>query len=604
MRLAATPELQSLFLISERDGSTFLSETAKHLVLEQAARTTQFLADLPEPALGDVLPSIEQQLGLVVNPDLRLDKIRALIREEITDPRELTDMLWQEVVISDTLRRFLLASPAKPATERQGAAVQDLRDQIESQRSERANLEREVSRLREELAAERRTRAQLEQHNRALEERFETERAEMVRAERHNRKQEKRAARETRRQLEQDLREEIKAEIEPELRDQLASSLRHEIRAKVSKELRPQIREELTLELTPPLSKKIRASLTEELTPAIREELIPKLRKELEPQIRAKLSAQFESEKVALRSRIEAELEPVLEKKLTRTLTPAIRREIEPQLRQELAVEIARTVTKTVRAELNDEYQQKFDREVEQMRRELTSEISAEQRKIAEAELRPVLSQKLRRELGPKLEEKIRSRLIPELRRSIAKELQAKIREELREEMQETIRENVKLDLIPLLTAQIRENLEAERGSDDVLIALFDLVCEALGDQSESYSLDAFVAHTRLLANGVLQITRHCDICFSALLRLIMELEAEKAHLDHLHTHTRALLVGQSHMVAELRHAADPAMWSTWTKKIYQLLTGVIPLTDNLALIRNDIEGAISARGSWKARIL
>jgi hypothetical protein len=77
--------------------------------------------------------------------------------------------------------------------------------------------------------------------------------------------------------------------------------------------------------------------------------------------------------------------------------------------------------------------------------------------------------------------------------------------------MEETIRENVRLDLIPVLTAQIRESLAADRDPTDLLAALFGLVCEALDDQSQPYSIDAFIAQTRLLANGVLDLTRQLD---------------------------------------------------------------------------------------------
>jgi hypothetical protein len=269
---------------------------------------------------------------------------------------------------------------------------------------------------------------------------------------------------------------------------------------------------------------------------------------------------------------------------------------MEPGLRQELAVEITKKVTKTVRAELEDEYQQKLERETGQIREELTLEIAAEQRKIAEAELRPVLLQKLRYELEPKLEEKIRSQLTPELRRAISKELHVKVKEELRQEMEETIRENVRLDLIPILTAQLRENLQVEHGADDFLTALFNLVCEALGEPSQPYSVDAFVTQTRVLANGVLELTRHFRIGFSALLRFIMDLEAERAHLDQLHTQTRSLLVRQAQVISELRQASDPSLWASWTKNVYEILTGTTPPTENLAIIRNDIVSIINKR--------
>lgn len=113
-RLAASPKLQSLFLISDQTGSIFLPETARQLLLEQAARTSQLISEYPQvfndqyyqrTSTINTSLSIESQ-SQNVDPKDRLQSIKKLLSEDIQDPTELSSLLLQEVLISSSLQRF------------------------------------------------------------------------------------------------------------------------------------------------------------------------------------------------------------------------------------------------------------------------------------------------------------------------------------------------------------------------------------------------------------------------------------------------------------------------------------------------------------------
>jgi hypothetical protein len=108
MHLVATPELLSLFLISEHDSTTMIPSTTQPLMLEQVSRTTKFLADLPDSECAEIIPTIEAQLNFQFNPSRREEDLRRFIKQEVTDPHELSELLFQEIMICDAEQRFLV----------------------------------------------------------------------------------------------------------------------------------------------------------------------------------------------------------------------------------------------------------------------------------------------------------------------------------------------------------------------------------------------------------------------------------------------------------------------------------------------------------------
>jgi hypothetical protein len=104
-RLSETPGLQSLFLISERTGEVLLPETARQLLLEQAARTSAFIAGFPEST--DTLGNVDTVLGLNSDCDRRSELIAHFLETDEISADELRPLFLQEVMITSTLRRYI-----------------------------------------------------------------------------------------------------------------------------------------------------------------------------------------------------------------------------------------------------------------------------------------------------------------------------------------------------------------------------------------------------------------------------------------------------------------------------------------------------------------
>jgi hypothetical protein len=104
-RLATTPELQTLFLVSPTSGGTLLPETTRELLLEQAARTSQLLENANSADI-DAFGSIREVLDLDIDPNRRIDGIRDLIHGNEVKSEDLEVLLLQEVMLTSTLRRY------------------------------------------------------------------------------------------------------------------------------------------------------------------------------------------------------------------------------------------------------------------------------------------------------------------------------------------------------------------------------------------------------------------------------------------------------------------------------------------------------------------
>ena len=118
-RLASTPDLQSLFLVSQNSGRTFLSEATKDLLLEQAARTSNFLKEngFNESKSSSPLGSVSDILDLKVDCDRRIDDIRKLVQGREISRDGMQALLLNEVSISNSLRRYAETRARKSGTD-------------------------------------------------------------------------------------------------------------------------------------------------------------------------------------------------------------------------------------------------------------------------------------------------------------------------------------------------------------------------------------------------------------------------------------------------------------------------------------------------------
>ena len=107
-RLAESPDLQSLFLVSEYSGETFLSETTKRLISEQAAKTSSFLANLGQSGKATRgFSEISCILDPTIDYNRREKDISAFLNSGEASQEELSAMLLQEVLITSVLRRYI-----------------------------------------------------------------------------------------------------------------------------------------------------------------------------------------------------------------------------------------------------------------------------------------------------------------------------------------------------------------------------------------------------------------------------------------------------------------------------------------------------------------
>ncbi|KAK8845087.1 hypothetical protein M9Y10_021265 [Tritrichomonas musculus] len=169
-RLAESPELQSLFLVSSNSGETFLSETTKNLLAEQAARTSAFIfterkrnknhnssgEDTDSPFSIRQLLDIEQFPNFDVQN--RNSKLKILLDNNSADINndELKELLIQEVSISSILRRYCESLNQKNSEYKKGfdSILQIFNKRLSPSTSIRKvvkEIEHELNAMKEEL---------------------------------------------------------------------------------------------------------------------------------------------------------------------------------------------------------------------------------------------------------------------------------------------------------------------------------------------------------------------------------------------------------------------------------------------------------------------
>ena len=309
IRLAEAPELQSLFLISQNSGNIFLSETVRHLLLEQASRTTEFLTSYSENQYDDIqsiIPQIEEQLGTTFDAKKRLDDICEFIQTGNVKGAELNTMLWQEFVIVDVLRRFI------------EKLIQKNEQLLKSKSSiNSAKMEQELrKKIKHELKAKLTTK------------------------------------------IEARLRATLRSEIEAEIRDELTQQIEDQLYPKVERELTPQIEKKLTekvrKDVKSELRPKIESEVRQTLKPIIREELIDEVKDEVKDEITPILTKQI---KKSLKSEIEDKLRP----QLTEEIRLQLRDEVIDDVKSEVTSELKPKLTKKIESELRPKIEEELE---------------------------------------------------------------------------------------------------------------------------------------------------------------------------------------------------------------------------------------------------
>jgi hypothetical protein len=555
-----------------------LSETAKLLIVEQAGRTTQFLADIPETEFADAIPTIEAQLGVTFDPHVRLENIRHSVNDDMTDVRELQEMLWQEVVINDALRRFLVGSA--------------LRQQVEQEWHE--SKERELTSLRQKLEQEIRQQ---------VSEELEAKLSKRIRSD-----------------LTKRLRKEIAEELTPQIRKQAISEVVPGIRRQAEKELTAQIRSDVITDLRAGVHRgdldELREKLRRELTPKIEEsvrnqtvaELTPRIRKDAEREMSRRVIAELWSgnDLRAQRDQHPDELAKQVRDEVTR-LRRQITDSVRETIRRETEAELIPRLSKRIRSEIIADLKQRIERRegndqqiaqlVDELRRQITVEFDElirertdQIREETERDLRRTLSTEIEADLRRRLADEIEAKLSKRLRQEIERELREKVVDGLRREMEETIREKVRIELVPILTKQIREADD----TDSQFAELYELLCEALGLTNDGFSRAAFADICRRIAREMRELRTRFGVS-GDLLQFVLDLQCENAHLDQLHTQTRSLLVRQAQIISELKQNAPTARWRKWANRLYKAIKRATPPPDDYAAVRRGIEEYVNA---------
>jgi hypothetical protein len=591
--LAESPELLSLFLVSQRDGGTMVPITAKNLMLEQAHRTTLFLAEAPENGAAQVVATIEEQLGIGFDPADREKNLRRFLEDKITDSRELTELLYQELVICDALQRF-------SAKLRGGAVGVDI-DSVRRPHKDGvgSGKERPSGRIEAQIRA-----------------RTENELRESIRAE---------------------LREEL--ERKQAVRAQTDAGIVSEIRAQTERELRSQLREEITAELLPQLSKRLRKDITAELTPQIRREVESTILADVQGKIRQET---IQETRAQLRKEVIETLTPQITQDVRGKLEPQIREEVRSEIEERIRRDTRKQLTSVIKAEVEAELKPKLTalvtseltpkiekearvRLTQSIRNELQTELEGRLRDQLTQELRPVIENEQKRKLVPVLTRQIQSKLQPRLEEKLRKEISAQEKTAAANEI-ETARESLRAQLEQEMTRQFERRLEKERlqlesevrenvreslrlellserapitaggPNESEFVDLFGLICRANGDPSPEFSWPHLREEGRQLAGDVIQLREAFAFPTGPLVRFFSELQFENSHLGQLHTQTRSLLVRQAHMITELRKHAQSSAWAMWAKHVYALINGEHLKSDEVSVVKAAVEQSITHR--------
>ena len=443
-RLIADQRTQSLFLISQQSGRTFLKEATRDFMAEQSAKSTELICALiNEPKTP--LYSIDNILNGDFNPEERTKVLKKLAGDEKVSNEELSITLVQEALIVQCLLTYI-QSLKKNQNYKQ--PTDEIRESI------RAELEAEYQAKYAQLDANfkaRKTSMQPQKTQQEIRDEIEEE----LRIEYDLKFSEMKA------KLTEKLKKEftpVKQEVNPiETLDSIDQRLRQQLVREAENKIRNQVIDDLTAD--------IKDSLEARLRPVLKKEL----KDELEPKLTAKIIAeQTPKLKVQIRKQLEVELEPIIEDKLidrvrqeeTEKIRAEVREELRIQLRKEIEEELSSKLRRSIERELKNKYRKEIEQE---LRRKLLKELVPQIREEEANKMQLELEERIENEIKPSIRSEIQSELETTLPIRIRREEREKLKEEIRESVIDDVRDEVEREMIA------RQQLSVPKWMEDAM---------------------------------------------------------------------------------------------------------------------------------------
>ena len=400
-------------------------------------------------------------------------------------------------------------------------------------------------------------------------------------------------------QKEAQIRKQLQDEYDLELQSK-ESFIRTQLQSKYDLELQQkeiQIRNKINSEYDVKLQKR---------ESQIRNQLQSELRQkenQIKDQLRAEYDLEYQQKLAQIKSQPQTKSNLELQQK---------ENQIKAQLRSEFDLEMQRKeiqIKKQLRSEFDSELQQKENKIKKQLRSEFDLELQEKEIQIKN-KLRSEFESELRQR-EKQIQNQLQSKHNFDLQQQEV-QITSKLRSEFEMELQQKesqIRSQLEPEIKAQILSQISQNSEKsykfnhnsklnssysndqENYHDKNLEDVYVLLCDACGVSPKSFkfngnkdSIDfrsnpilvAIIDHASSLASDVSEIrsyiTSKQNITSFNLLSHFKIQEEQVAHLDQLHTQTRALLVRQSQMISDLRSKSDYASWVKWARNLYKIL--------------------------------
>ena len=309
-----------------------------------------------------------------------------------------------------------------------------------------------------------------------------------------------------------------------------------------------------------------------------------------ESQIRKQIRAQYDSElqqkenqiQERLRSKNDLDIqqkENQIRKQLSTQYDSELQQkenQIQERLRSKYDLDLQQKESQ-IRKQLSTQYDLELQQKENQIQERLRSKYDLDLQQ-KESQIRKQLSTQYDLELQQK-EKQIRAALEPQIREEIMNELSPNSNE---------IRPNNNTNNLNAFERDFK-GTDKHPLDDQYLFKIYNSLCEACGI---SPSFSQFNVNLRKSENSDQLLSLILDNAYSLasdisklrsrlsynkkgrfdFLSKFEELENQVAHLDQLHTQTRALLVKQSQIISDLRMKAGSASWISWAKNLYTIL--------------------------------
>jgi len=626
-RLYSDQNTQSLFLISQNSGETFLKEYTRDLIKEQASRSSEILFHIAKKPESPFL-SINNVFDCYSKPDDRTQMIFKLFDESEITNLELRSLLAQESLIVDLLLRNQNKNKENDLHYRR-KIEKEVKKNIEK------DFEEQKQKLVESIEADLTKRIQTEAMKKAeetLKPRLASELGKMTRRIRSKvikalcpdldssiitdldqEVDENLAMKRIRNEIKSIMEERSRRDLEKELKPRIEYEIKNdpefieEIRKKNRKELKKEIWNqavnELTPEITQSLRSKLRMEIIEEIKPKIQNDLRKEMSNELEHikerQRMEIIEKEFPKMKKDLKSQIklkvEKKLTKIIENRLRESLSQEIRESLEPKLR----VEIRRQISDEIRSSV-----------IDHLREQITNEIENNTKKSLESQYKEHYSRILQKEIDKHTKsmnderntiingiidciahEDIYSpyynRIYPVIKQHSMKYCNGEIKEKIRK---------IKTKLYNNMRSSITKMFEARFPSVFSGISEFESILDILADYfvqfdyKTRFSVDSYKSVSTALGISIEKlnemnqndiINQLCKELIdirelfgfknTCLAEQLCDVQQQLIHFDELHRQTRALLTRQARMISDAR---EDSSWIKWSKSIYTKLYG------------------------------